>query len=146
MTLRRDWIQSFLDAPTYKSAQASKLAQIGDSSSSNESHRAERGCNAKRVRRLCATLISMRKTKISHQIPEPTTEELARIDKLLRRVGGQSVSWGAQDSLAVWVTEQRARIDQQMSERIRTATWVLVAATAGLVVCTAGLIWATLAA
>lgn len=88
----------------------------------------------------------MRRPQMDHQIPEPTAEDLERINKLLRHVGGQNVSWGAQQSLDVWVIEQRARLDQRMSERIRTASWALVAATVGLVVCTAGLIWATLAA
>lgn len=88
----------------------------------------------------------MRRTQRFHHIPEPTTEDLERIDKLLRHVGGQNVVWGAQQSLDVWVTEQRARLDQQMSERIRTASWALVATTVGLVICTGGLIWATLAA
>lgn len=88
----------------------------------------------------------MRRTRMPHEIPEPTAEDLERIDKLLRRVGGSSVTWGAQQSLDVWVMEQRARLDQRMSERIRTTSWALVAATVGLVVCTAGLIWATLAA
>lgn len=87
----------------------------------------------------------MRPARISHQVPEPTADDLERIGKLLRRVGGQDVIWGAQQSLDVWVVEQRARLDQRMSERIRTASWVLVAATFGLVICTAGLIWATLA-
>ena len=90
--------------------------------------------------------LSMRRTQISHQVPEPTAEDLERISGLLRHVGGQHVSWGAQASLDVWVIEQRARLDQRMSERIRTASWALVVATVGLVVCTAGLIWATLAA
>ena len=52
--------------------------------------------------------------------------------------------WGAKESLDVWVIEQRARLDQEMSERIRSSSWALVAATVGLVICTAGLIWATL--
>lgn len=90
--------------------------------------------------------LSMRRPQIDHQIPEPTAEDLKRIGKLLRHVGGQDVAWGAQQSLDVWVIEQRAKLDQRMSERIRTASWALVVATAGLVVCTAGLIWATLAA
>lgn len=83
---------------------------------------------------------------LSHQIPEPTAEDLKRIGVLLRRIGGESVQWGAEDSLNVWVIEQRARLDRQMSERIRNASWALFAATVGLVICTAGLIWATLAA
>lgn len=82
---------------------------------------------------------------LPHQVPEPTPEDLERIAKVLRRIGGSSVSWGAKDVLDVWVVEERARLDQRMSERIRTVSWVLVAATFGLVVCTAGLIWATLA-
>lgn len=90
--------------------------------------------------------LSMRRTHVSHHVPEPTAEDLERIGALLRHIGGQQVSWGAQASLDVWVIEQRARLDQQMSERIRTTSWALVAATVGLVVCTAGLIWATLAA
>jgi hypothetical protein len=88
----------------------------------------------------------MRRTQMPHEIPEPTAEDLDRIGKLLRHVGGPSVSWGAKESLDVWVIEQRARLDQRMSDRIRTTSWALVAATIGLVVCTAGLIWATLAA
>ena len=84
-------------------------------------------------------------TQTTHQIPKPTAEDLQRIDELLRLIGGPNVNWGAQQSLDVWVLEQRARIDQRMSERIRTTSWALVVATVGLVVCTAGLIWATLA-
>jgi len=80
----------------------------------------------------------------AHQVPEPSPADLERIKKLLRRID-PGVTWGAQQTLDVWVVEQRARLDQQMSERIRAASWVLVAATFGLVVCTAGLIWATLA-
>ncbi|MCY0903608.1 hypothetical protein [Arthrobacter sp. H14-L1] len=87
----------------------------------------------------------MRRTQISHRVSEPTAEDLERIGALLRHIGGQQVSWGAQASLDVWVIEQRARLDQQMSERIRITSWALVAATVGLVVCTAGLIWATMA-
>lgn len=93
------------------------------------------------MRSLC-----MRGTRASHQIPEPTAEDLERIGAILRRVGGPNVSWGAQQSLDIWVIEQRARLDQQMSERIHAASWALVVATIGLVVCAAGLIWATLAA
>lgn len=83
---------------------------------------------------------------MSPKIPEPTAEDLARIGKLLRQIGGQNVVWGAAQSLEVWVLEQRAMLDQQMSERVRIASWALVVATVGLVACTAGLIWATLAA
>lgn len=82
----------------------------------------------------------------SHEIPEPTAEDLERIGRLLRQVGGRDVVWGAQQKLDVWTIEQRAKLDQHMNERLRLASWVLVAATIGLVVCTAGLILATLAA
>jgi hypothetical protein len=89
--------------------------------------------------------LSMRRKRMSHQVSEPTTEDLERIGKLLRQIGGHHVTWGAQQFLDVWLIEQRARLDQRMSERISTASWVLVAATFGLVICTAGLIFATLA-
>jgi len=81
-----------------------------------------------------------------HHIPEPTAQDLDRIRKLLRNIGGREVSWGSQAELDVWVIEQRARLDQRMSARITAASWALVVATIGLVVCTAGLIWATFAA
>lgn len=88
----------------------------------------------------------MRGPQFDHQIPQPTAEDLERIGKLLRHIGGQHVVWGAKESLDVWVIEQRARLDQRMSERIYRTSWALVVATVGLVVCTAALIWATLAA
>lgn len=88
----------------------------------------------------------MRGPQLDYQIPQPTAEDLERIRKLLRRVGGQDVVWGAKEPLDVWVIEQRARLDQQMSERIYRTSWALVVATVGLVACTAALIWATLAA
>lgn len=88
----------------------------------------------------------MSRAQSSHEIPEPTPDDLKRIDRLLRHIGGQNVVWGAQQTLDVWAIEQRAKLDQHMNERLRLASWVLVAATIGLVICTAGLIWATLAA
>ena len=78
-------------------------------------------------------------------MPRPTAEDLERIGTLLREIGGANVNWGAEDSLNLWVIEQRARLDQRMSQRIATASWALIAATVALVLCTAGLIWATLA-
>lgn len=81
---------------------------------------------------------------MTHELPEPTPDDVERIRKLLRQIG-PNVVWGAAQSLDVWVIEQRARLDQQMSDRIRVASWALVVATVGLVACTAGLIWATLA-
>jgi hypothetical protein len=88
----------------------------------------------------------MRRSQLPHQIAEPSEDDLDRIRSLLRRIGGDNVVWGAQESLEVWAIEHRAKLDQQMSERVRLASWVLAGATLGLVVCTAGLIWATLAA
>lgn len=84
-------------------------------------------------------------SNLEHQVPEPSKEDLKRIDGVLQRIGGPHVVWGAQNRLDVWVIEQRAQLDQRMSERIRLASWALVIATSGLVICTAGLIWATLA-
>jgi hypothetical protein len=84
--------------------------------------------------------------KAPHQIPEPSAEDLERIQQLLRNIGGPNVGWGAQSTFDVWAIEQRARLDQRMSQRIAVSSWALVFATVGLVGCTAGLIWATLAA
>jgi len=87
----------------------------------------------------------MRPVDVSHEIPQPSADDLERIGRVLREVGGANVAWGAEDSLNVWVIEQRARLDKRMSARLEIASWSLVAATGALVVCTAGLIWATLA-
>ena len=86
----------------------------------------------------------MPRSRTPHQTPEPSAEDMKRIEALLYRVGGRGVSWGAQAFLDVWLVEQRAILDQRMAERIRNSSWALVGATVGLVVCTAGLIWATL--
>lgn len=93
----------------------------------------------------CAILYYMGKPRITHQIPEPTDEDLKRLKSLLHRIGGKDVIWGSSNTLEVWVIEQRIKLDQRMSERIRASSWALVFATIGLVACTAGLIWATLA-
>lgn len=105
----------------------------------NEDTRARRST----VLALAVRSLGMRRNWISHEIPEPTAEDLERIRNLLGRIGGQNVVWGARELLEIWAAEQRAKFDQQMSKRISTASWVLVAATIGLVICTAGLIWAT---
>ena len=86
----------------------------------------------------------MKRSETSHRTPEPSAEDLKRIGDLLGRIGGRDVSWGANSFLDVWLIEQRAILDQRMSERIRISSWALVGATVALVVCTAGLIWATL--
>jgi hypothetical protein len=88
----------------------------------------------------------MRPTQPNHQIPEPSLDDLNRIEALPQRIGGRDVSWGSKDLLDVWVIEQRALHDQRISERLRTASWALVVVTVALVACTAGLVWATLAA
>jgi hypothetical protein len=89
---------------------------------------------------------SMKRSHVSHLVPEPTPQDLERIGTLLRRIGGSDTVWGAGPKLDIWVIEQRSKLDQQMSERIRTTSVALVWATIGLVICTAALIWATLAA
>lgn len=86
----------------------------------------------------------MNRRALSPHLPEPTDEDLERIAILLRKIGGRDVRWGAEDQLNVWVMEHRARLDQQTSERIRSASWALVLTTVGLVAATVGLIWATL--
>lgn len=85
----------------------------------------------------------MKRPRISPEVPEPNESDLERIGNLLRRIGGQNVVWGARELLDIWVIEQRAKLDQEMSERIRTASWVLAAGTFGLVICTAALVWVT---
>ncbi len=77
-------------------------------------------------------------------LPAPTDEDLERIGALLEKIGGPQVSWDAKERLDVWALEHRARLDQQMSERLRGASWALVFTTVGLVAATGGLIWATL--
>lgn len=81
-----------------------------------------------------------------HHLPVPTSADLERINQTLRHIGGPHVSWGAQAALDIWGIEQRAQLDQSMSERVRAASVALVWATAALVLVTAGLIWATLTA
>ena len=75
----------------------------------------------------------MRHSPLSHQIPEPSAEDLDRIGDVLYKVGGRNVNWGAQGFLDVWLIEQRAILDQRMAERIRNSSWALVGATIGLV-------------
>jgi hypothetical protein len=74
------------------------------------------------------------------RIQEPTADELNRIRVLLRRIGGESVSWGAVNSLEVWLAETRLEAERVASRRLLIATWVLAAATIALVFATIGLI------
>jgi len=68
--------------------------------------------------------------------------DLARVKTLLREVGGPNVSWGAASVLEVWLAESRLEAERLASRRLLIATWVLAAATVGLVLATLGLIFA----
>lgn len=76
------------------------------------------------------------------KLPTPTHEDLERIRKTLRTIGGQNVVWGAQQSLDVWVIEQRAAQDARVARRLLIATWALVLATVALVFATLAMIFA----
>ena len=73
-------------------------------------------------------------------ISGPTDDEIAHINSMLRRIGGQNVSWGAASTLEVWVVETRLEAERLASRRLLMATWVLAAATVGLVLATIGLV------
>ncbi|RYB90832.1 hypothetical protein EUA06_11185 [Nocardioides glacieisoli] len=73
-------------------------------------------------------------------IEGPSDDDLARINSLLHRIGGQNVSWGAVNKLEVWLTETRLESERLASKRLLVATWVLAAATLALVLATVGLI------
>lgn len=73
-------------------------------------------------------------------IPGPTDEEIAVINTMLHRIGGQHVSWGASSTLDVWLAETRLEAERIASRRLLVATWVLAAATVALVLATIGLI------
>jgi hypothetical protein len=84
-------------------------------------------------------------SKVTHMstkmiVPEPSAEDLDRINRVLRRVGGANASWGAQSVLDVWTIEQRARQDAVLSRQVLVASWAPVVVTLGLVVATVGLI------
>lgn len=107
-------------------------------------HTHGRETNTRQDLGMCERVLAMRRPTDSHQIPEPTTDDLDRINGVLGGIGGPHVVWGAGSALDVWAIEQRARLDERMSNRIYAATRALVWATLCLVICTAGLIWATL--
>ena len=73
-------------------------------------------------------------------VPEPSDADVDRINRVLRKVGGGNVVWGAQNVLDGWTIAQRARQDAALSRRVLTASWALVGVTVGLVVATVGLI------
>ena len=74
-----------------------------------------------------------------------TPEDRARVDELLRDIGGPNVSWGSVDVLNVWLAEKRMEADRAASRRVEIATWSLVVVTLVLALATVGLIVATLA-
>lgn len=78
--------------------------------------------------------------EVRARIEGPSDDELARINALLRRIGGQHVTWGAQNVLDVLVAETRLESERLASRRLLIATWVLAAATVALVFATIGLI------
>ena len=78
-------------------------------------------------------------------VPEPGDEDLDRIAKLLRKVGGPNVSWGAANVLDVLLTEWRLEAERKASDRIARATWVLAGSTIVLALATVALIFATMA-
>jgi hypothetical protein len=73
-------------------------------------------------------------------IEGPDDNDLERIRGLLHRIGGRNVSWGAVNSLEVWIAETRLEAERLASRRLLIATWVLAAATVALVIATVGLI------
>jgi len=79
------------------------------------------------------------------QFQPPSEQELERVGKLLRAVGGRNVQWGASNVLDVLVAEHRLRSERLTSERLMRATWVLAGATVVLALATITLIFATLA-
>lgn len=79
----------------------------------------------------------------SDRVHEPSEEELARIRAILRRVGGEHVTWGASSILEVLMTEKRLTLDRLLSGRLIRATWALAFITLALVLATVALIIVT---
>lgn len=77
------------------------------------------------------------------QIDPASTEDLARINSLLRAIGGPNVVWGAGSTLEVWLTEQRIRAEREASARLTRATWVLAIVTLVLAAATVALVVST---
>lgn len=78
-------------------------------------------------------------------LPEPSDEDLEAVRRVLRRIGGPDVVWGANQSLEVLLSAQRLRAEQLASDRVAKGTWVLSIATVVLALATVALIFATLA-
>ncbi len=81
----------------------------------------------------------------SDLVPEPTDGDLDRIRRVLRKIGGPNVQWGAVNELEVLLTERRLEAEHLASKRLLRATWALVFSTIALVLATVGLIFATIA-
>lgn len=80
------------------------------------------------------------------QVQDISHDDLQRIDRLFRRIGGVNVVWGAGDVLNVWLTEKRMELDRESARRLERATWYLAVFTFGLFVATIGLIATTITA
>jgi len=78
------------------------------------------------------------------QIVEMPEADRDRIAALLRKIGGPSVAWGAEDSLEVWMAEHRMRAERESSARLARATWALTCVTLVLAGATVALVVATL--
>jgi len=72
-----------------------------------------------------------------------TPEDLARVNDILRDIGGPNVVWGSKDILDVWIAESRMEAERRSAHRLVIATWALAGMTFVLVLVTVGLIVAT---
>ena len=77
--------------------------------------------------------------------PMPSDDDIARVNALLRRIGGPNVAWGSIDFFDGWVGEHRLRMWRLAWDRLTRATWVLAGATVVLALATVVLIFATIA-
>lgn len=77
------------------------------------------------------------------RIPTITQEDAERIARDLLAIGGPHVSWGAHQTLEVWLVEQRMRADRASAAALSKATWMLVAVTFALVLATVVLVVVT---
>ncbi len=89
--------------------------------------------------------VSMTKRANEAHYPVPSDDDIARATRLLNRIGGPNVSWGAIDIFEVLTGEHRLAVERSASQRLMRATWVLAAATVVLAIATIALIFATLA-
>ncbi len=78
-------------------------------------------------------------------VPEPSDDDLKRIERLLEKVRGRHVAWGASSVLDVLLVERRLHAERIASERLARATWVLAGSTIVLALATVVLLFATIA-